>query len=556
MGKARLRKSLRILLDQKVDKPRLIPAELGAVIKGVQQVKVPNRVGFVYARIRGSDSEIVQAFNETTNYIYGLPVLLRKDKDRYYVEGRDISRYDTWTGGYSNLAPHGRQHSMYGGDDIVWIHKKQFTPLGVYPYSGTFVRVNEDWLMIDDQYIRFTGTVLNLSNLKPGVPEFARFVTIYYDTNAQSIAGITGSTFSIAGGIEQNVPLLSASQGIPLGAVFLYGGQKNITFSDIYDIRPIVYGKSTYGIGFANKLYTNTKSFIQSLLNAVTGSVGFAYNTRELGIYRSANWIWYNTGSAGLSVYDDGTFVGTVDGLDFGSGLGVSITGTKAYVDLFATEYSTYVRYGTPIPLGSVTGTYWKIPYTDYATGTLGVFIGGVAQTPGTDFLEQFPMSGTYQLFGSPPTGVSHAVIWGNRVPSYIGATLAKMTGCRVRRTSDQSIPNDTVTAVSWDTEDIDEANYFDSSSPTRFTIPEAGWYLVTYFVDFAWHDSGIRYLYINSNGSTSRAIQTLPVSNTRGTISLVDYYDAGDYIECKVYQSSGGALNIELARGTIFRVK
>ncbi len=298
MGRTKLRKSLRKLLDKKLDKPKLIPATLGAMINGIETVKVANRVGFVYARIRGSDSEIVQAFNEQTNYIYGLPVLLRKDRDRYYVEGRDISRYDEWTSGYANLAPHGRQHSLYGGDDIVWVHKKQITPFGVYPYSGTSVRVNEDWFLLDDSYVYFTGTIIDLQGLRPGSSNTGRFASIYYNTTNRNISAITGSTFStipMPDNIDGYIPKIGYSIGIPLASVFLYGGQQNVTLSDIYDLRPIIQGYSPE----------------------------YIYNRPT------------------LRIYDSGVFKVTGSAINFGTSLTVSVTGTTAHVNVTNVDADT-----------------------------------------------------------------------------------------------------------------------------------------------------------------------------------------------------------------------
>ncbi len=289
MSRERVKKSLKLLLSNKVDKERLIPATLGAKIKGSKKVKVPDRDQYVYVRIHGRESEIAQAFNDKTNYIYDLPVLLKKEGNRYVVVGRDTMRYPEWIENQTNVPPHGMQHSFYGGTDITWIHKKQFTPFSVSPLSGTVVYVNEDWFLLDENYFHFTGTPVNLAGAYPLGVNQARFVTLYFDTNSLLIKGITGTLFDInplPDNLDPYIPSIHVSAGIPLASIFVNSVNKTVNWNSIYDLRPFFTGKS------------------------------LAYSTMGK-----------------LAIYDNGIIKVTGSAIDFGNNLFVSTTGSIAFVD-------------------------------------------------------------------------------------------------------------------------------------------------------------------------------------------------------------------------------
>lgn len=132
-----------------------------------------------------------------------------------------------------------------------------------------------------------------------------------------------------------------------------------------------------------------------------------------------------NTGSNGggggattgtIQVRDNGLLEGaSIDTLDFQPGLNVEVTGSVAFIKPCN---STYLLVGIPDPLGSITGTYWKVGGI-YATGSLAVFLNGVAQRPGVDYNEQYANSGTFSFAEAPPTGSVFSAMWG--VPCFTG---------------------------------------------------------------------------------------------------------------------------------------
>jgi hypothetical protein len=74
---------------------------------------------------------------------------------------------------------------------------------------------------------------------------------------------------------------------------------------------------------------------------------------------------------------------------------------------------ATRFAVGVPVSLGSgPTGMFWRVPDSQYYTGSLALSLAGLVLTPGVDYDEQHPGSGTFEFLGSgPPTG-SPQVVW------------------------------------------------------------------------------------------------------------------------------------------------
>ena len=86
-GKDRLLGVLRQVLDLKKDKDQIISGAMGMYnIAGQQEIEVPGRPGFVWVRVRGQTSIVVQAFNDQVGLFFGMPVLMLRDElaPRYY----------------------------------------------------------------------------------------------------------------------------------------------------------------------------------------------------------------------------------------------------------------------------------------------------------------------------------------------------------------------------------------------------------------------------------------------------------------------------------------
>lgn len=79
------------------------------------------------------------------------------------------------------------------------------------------------------------------------------------------------------------------------------------------------------------------------------------------------------------------------------------------------------------------------------------------------------------RVWGVPPITVTR----GGDGQVSIGMVANRFEGCVVRlRDATQTIANSTITRPNW-AEVVDTANYFDSATPDRFTVPIGGVYLV-----------------------------------------------------------------------------
>lgn len=234
----------------KKNKEVYIPALAGATINGVQTVDVPNRMGYIYVRVRNNLSEIIQAYNDKVSPVYDLPILITRDdvdRTRYKVYSRDTGTYENWQSLSAYIPVHGNQHSFspdtLGAGDVVWIYDRQLMPLQVYP-SGTsgagMVMIAPDTIWNNSiwQAVGGTGTA-NLLTFKPGTGSMGSIVLISIDPNGNPRL-IQGTDFSASiTGSSALLPYLPSLTGtdIPLAMVRLVSGTSAILWDNIYDLR-------------------------------------------------------------------------------------------------------------------------------------------------------------------------------------------------------------------------------------------------------------------------------------------------------------------------------
>lgn len=245
----KLHRQVKGLAEGKSDKLNLISGNLGISIDGQRTVEVPNRDGYVWVRLRGNQSELIQAYNSAVSPIFDLPVLVVRSNNRYSVYGRDIEKYGDW-GNSPYLPKHGTQHSFNPelgmGGDVTWIYSRQFVPLLATP-SGSAGAAS---LVINPHIYRepSDGSFTYIGN--QGTPDAtlakptdnqARMMLLYWDLNTNLPNMITGSLFdaSITGTaqITPYIPALNDSEKIPLSAIRVVSGTTTIDWDNIYDIR-------------------------------------------------------------------------------------------------------------------------------------------------------------------------------------------------------------------------------------------------------------------------------------------------------------------------------
>lgn len=131
--------------------------------------------------------------------------------------------------------------------------------------------------------------------------------------------------------------------------------------------------------------------------------------------------------------------------------------------------------------------------------------------------------------------------------------------GCKVYRSTNQSIPHSaTATAISFTAEHADTDGYHSNvTDPSRATIPAglAGYYSVASAVRWTGNAAGRREIghYVNESHDDTQHAQ---MEDAPGATSIIRYgttttflfLGVGDYVETRVVQTTGSALNAEAA--------
>ena len=123
-------------------------------------------------------------------------------------------------------------------------------------------------------------------------------------------------------------------------------------------------------------------------------------------------------------------------------------------------------------------------------------------------------------------------------------------SGTKLVQSAGQTITTSTITALSFDTERYDSGGYHAAGNPTRITIPTGmgGEYLFVGKVNWATNATGLRFIWMIKNGDTTERRGVISAGaaagDTHGIGTVLPItLAAGDYMECYVFQSSGGNL-------------
>lgn len=290
---------------------------LGILIGGERTVDIANRKGYVYVRIHGNMSEVVQAWNDIVSPVYDLPVIVVRNGNNWKIKSRDSDKYgNNWISKSPFLPQHGNSHSFApeygGGGDIVWVDSRQVLPLLGFPsgsYGASSVLINPINFRYADGsfgYIGNTGTPA-LDLYKPtGV--YANMVLVYADGDTGSIGFLvnSGTYFdaSITGtsSVLPYLPTLTSVSQIPIVGIRLVSGTNAIGWSNLYDLR----------------------QFFQ-----VPSSIA-------------------NTGIGGIVIQNEGTDVSTGTIINFTNGANATVSGTVINVDVpFEIPEGKYLQIGS-----------------------------------------------------------------------------------------------------------------------------------------------------------------------------------------------------------------
>lgn len=121
--------------------------------------------------------------------------------------------------------------------------------------------------------------------------------------------------------------------------------------------------------------------------------------------------------------------------------------------------------------------------------------------------------------------------------------------GARVYHSVNQSIPNLTTVFLAFDGQNYDTDNIHDTViNNNRLTCKTPGYYYI--FASPSWDTNGVGHrntqLRLNGTLYLAHTHQITIAGFYWGILCFTEYYLAlNDYVECGVYQSSGGALNV-----------
>lgn len=132
----------------------------------------------------------------------------------------------------------------------------------------------------------------------------------------------------------------------------------------------------------------------------------------------------------------------------------------------------------------------------------------------------------------------------------------------RIHRDAVQVIVDSTSTSVMFDTELFDTYEYWNVAQADRITFLIGGVYLIRAQVEWESNGTGVRKLDLNKPGAPAIIIgnNTKPAGVTAPfmlTQEVTTFYDfaAGEFVNVKAYQNSGGDLDIVAARVEVMRI-
>lgn len=439
-GRRRFQRAWQNELGKKADKPKLVPAMVGAYFNGQKTIKVSGREDFIWARIRGKTSEVVQVFNDIIQPFWDLPILVYRDPnypDIWKVYGRDISRYEDW-GGVSYIPSHGSQHAFAHGDnvgaDVVWVFKRQFVPMLLRPGATATMSVygEADFYYFDGSYTWFPGTgTEDLTSYKPTGGHNAKYATIYIEPSTNNLLVLEGPEFDAIWPPDDPGDMIAVPSphvGIPLGAVLLMTGTNQIGWGELYDLRNIVSALpitggfteddivwpydniGVYHLDDGTPLGTGTwidwGAYSDVSLSGTVLRVDYQIPTGTIDVYEdsvfgaeiaginftdnidvsiSGSIAHVGVPVAAIEVYDSGTYKADATRIDFQSNLNVSVSGTIVYVDGQAGGGGGgalgVMGWDDGVPIG--TGTY--IDFGDYLNATISGTVLRVDNLPDTE---------------------------------------------------------------------------------------------------------------------------------------------------------------------------
>ncbi len=171
-------------------------------------------------------------------------------------------------------------------------------------------------------------------------------------------------------------------------------------------------------------------------------------------------------------------------------------------------------------------------------------YSGFSSSTAGTSGFSGFSGAGTSGFSGFSGIGTS-----GFSGFSGTGGAGGPIPAARVFNSAVQSLANDDLSIITFDSERWDNDSIHAGGAPTRLTCNTAGLYEIIADIGFAANGTGIRVAFIVLNATTliaASAAQAGATYPTRLVVATQYNLAATNYVELWVIQVSGGSLNTE----------
>lgn len=154
----------------------------------------------------------------------------------------------------------------------------------------------------------------------------------------------------------------------------------------------------------------------------------------------------------------------------------------------------------------------------------------------------------------NPTTGQIIPASWGDIIRDDLEYLARNFPHCSIFESTAQSVATSTETDLTSNEERSDIGGMHSSVSNTeRITVPsgEGGLYTIAAVVNFAANATGFRQLLFRVNNTTNYDAFALP-NNGAGAATIFGtsrslVLAAGDFVTCRVFQNSGGALNVTM---------
>ena len=570
----------RIMRQRSQGQPKKNPrfsGYLGITTGGESVIDIPNRAGFVWVRLRNAANEVIQAFNDSVSPLYNLPVLVERDLSspiRYKIIGVDRDIYGgNWGTASSYIPNHGAQHSFNRDDsstagDITWIYTDQFLPLLVAPSgsSGAANVIVYPYLYHDNGGNYFcagnTGTATLLGNLPTGSSN-ARMSLVYLDVstgNPMILAGTDEFANTITGtcGVLQYIPGVPDNDDIALAGVRLITGTSTIRWENLYDIREFIHKHPSSGTSGGGGSGDNTLLIYDDSVFKVTGTAISFDDNLEVAVTGSIAYV-----DCGPEVLFSLVEIGTVASPHISLDVLKGHTAIRARNELRFYTSGSYVGFETPL-LPTGTSQIWVLPDADGDAnevlttdggGNLSWSAGGEGATgsvgPSGDNTLLIYDDSVFKVTGTAISFDDNLLVHVTGSYAYVdwtgsGGGGGYTEGARVYNSADISIPNNTITTLTFDSESYDTDTIHSTVANTdRLTCVTAGKYIIGGNAWF-YYSTGTRKLsQILLNATTIIAFdEKIGVYSGMNPVGIYDL-DVDDYLQFQLYQNSGGAVNV-----------